>query len=372
MSKAKVALIRTSPDRVLEDHDRLFGLAGVEQALDPGATTILKDNISWHLMFPGANTTPWQMEGTIRSLRGRGYEDLVCVQNETVVTQAEKGERLNRLEPVLKAYGIPVLYNFRPQDMEWIHFKPKRPLLTLDGIFPEGFRIPDYFLGKNIVHQPTVKCHIYTTTTGSMKNAFGGLLNRRRHWTHDVIHKTLVDLLIIQKEIHAGLFAVMDGTTAGNGAGPRTMSPVEKNVILASGDQVAIDAVAAKMMGFDPMSLEYIRIAHELGLGVGDPRDIEVVGDPEVAKENWNFEVGGNMVARFGRLVWFGPLHALQSFFFRTPLLHFFVLGSALYHDAVWYPMIGRKRVEEWYETQWGQHFAGYLDGLDERARSFC
>ena len=42
---------------------------------------------------------------------------------------------------------------------------------------------------------------------------------------------------------------------------------------------MAIDAVAAKMMGFDPMSLEYIRVAHDDGLGVGDPRDIEIVGD---------------------------------------------------------------------------------------------
>ena len=47
----------------------------------------------------------------------------------------------------------------------------------------------------------------------------------------------------------------MDGTTAGNGPGPRTMYPVVKNVMLASADQVAIDAVSAKMMGFDPMSL---------------------------------------------------------------------------------------------------------------------
>ena len=75
----------------------------------------------------------------------------------------------------------------------------------------------------------------------------------------------------------------MDGTTAGNGPGPRTMYPVVKNVMLASADQVAIDAVSAKMMGFDPMSLDYIRLAHEDGLGVGDPRDIEIVGDVDAA-----------------------------------------------------------------------------------------
>ena len=52
--------------------------------------------------------------------------------------------------------------------------------------------------------------------TGAMKNAFGGLLHLKRHWTHSVIHETLVDLLIIQKEIHPGIFAVMDYYRNGN------------------------------------------------------------------------------------------------------------------------------------------------------------
>ena len=80
-------------------------------------------------------------------------------------------------------------------------------MLALDHIYPEGIRIPDYFIGKNIVHLPTVKTHMYTTTTGAMKNAFGGLLSNYRHYTHTWIHETLVDLLAIQKEIHPGLFA---------------------------------------------------------------------------------------------------------------------------------------------------------------------
>ena len=141
-------------------------------ALDPKAKTILKDNISWHYPFPGANTTPWQLEGSIQALRGSGYEDLVCVQNKTVVTNAFKGEDLNRYLPIFSKYNIPVLYNFRDGDMKWIPFKPKAKMLALDKVFPQGIHIPDFFFGKNIVHLPTVKCHIYTTTTGAMKNAF--------------------------------------------------------------------------------------------------------------------------------------------------------------------------------------------------------
>ena len=81
MSASRVAVLRTKPETVLEDYRRLCELAGIGQALDPSATTILKDNISWHLMFPGSNTTPWQLEGTILGLKDAGLNDLVDVHN---------------------------------------------------------------------------------------------------------------------------------------------------------------------------------------------------------------------------------------------------------------------------------------------------
>jgi uncharacterized protein (DUF362 family) len=360
--KSQVAVLRVQPESILLDIDRLFDIGGVSRALARGATTILKDNISWHFPFPGANTTPWQLEGTIRALARHGFADQVCVQNKTVVTNAFKGEDLNHYVPIFKKYQVPVLYNFKDEDMMWVRYEPKARMRALKRIFPEGIHIPDYFLGKNIVHLPTTKCHIYTTTTGAMKNAFGGLLNTRRHYTHSWIHETLVDLLAIQKEIHPGLFAVMDGTTAGNGPGPRTMYPVVKNVMLASADQVAIDAVSARMMGFDPMSLDYIRLAHEDGLGVGDPRDIEIVGDVDAAKENWHFHVGKNLVrVGGGDLIWFGPLKRFQKLFFHTPLVNGFILASDVYHDFYRWPLIDRRVFERWCETtEWGQLFLRY------------
>src|ERR1035438_2778652 len=105
MAKSKVAVLKVKPETVLKDTERLCELAGMQQALDKKATTILKDNISWHYPFPGANTTPWQLEGTIQALRSSGYQDLVCVQNKTVVTNAFKGEDLNHYLPIFSKYN---------------------------------------------------------------------------------------------------------------------------------------------------------------------------------------------------------------------------------------------------------------------------
>lgn len=367
MAKSKVSVLKTKPETVLKDYQRLAELAGMQDVLSKSSTTILKDNISWHFPFPGANTTPWQMEGTVLALKKLDFNDISCVQNKTVVTDAFKGEDLNNYVPIFKKYDIPVLFNFsrrdgfpKEEDMKWNAYAPKAKMHVLDMIYPEGITIPDYFFGKNIVHLPTVKCHIYTTTTGAMKNAFGGLLNTKRHYTHSWIHRTLVDLLAIQKEIHSGIFAMMDGTTAGNGPGPRTMFPVIKDYILASADQVAIDAVAAKMMGFDPLSIEYISVAHEDGLGVGDVRDIEIVG-ADISNESWGFTVGNNGVSLFGNLAWFGPLRGMQKLFFRTPLVHAFIFGSEAYHDYYRWPLKDEKVFELWKATtEWGKLFRQY------------
>jgi uncharacterized protein (DUF362 family) len=368
MAKSKVAVIKVKPETILQDIERLCEMAGMKQALAPGHTTILKDNISWHYPFPAANTTPWQLEGTILALKKSGYADISAVQNKTVVTNAFKGEDLNNYVPIFKKYEIPVLYNFKDADMKWVEYRPKAKTHVLHRIFPEGIQIPDYFFGKNIVHLPTMKCHIYTTTTGAMKNAFGGLLATKRHYTHSWIHKTLVDLLAIQKEIHSGLFAVTDGTTAGNGPGPRTMFPVVKDYMLASADQVAIDAVSAKMMGFDPMSLEYIKVAHDDGLGVGDPRDIEIVGD-DISGESWGFQVGDNGASKVGDFMWFGPMKRFQKLFFHTPLVNVFIAGSEAYHDYYRWPLKDRRTFETWKaETSWGRLFGAYERGESDRA----
>ncbi len=361
MSKATVSIVRTRPETVLDDTVRAFELGGGAAALDPGQGTILKDNISWHYPFPSANTTPWQLEGTIQALRKNGFEQICCVQNKTEVTQAEMGEALNLYTGVFEAHGIEVRFNFRESDMAWIPYEPKAKMHVLHDIYDEGLRIPDYFVGRNMVHLPTTKCHIYTTTTGAMKNAFGGLLNHKRHRTHTHIHETLVDLLAIQKEIHPGLFCVMDGTTAGNGPGPRVMKPEEKNVMLASADQVAIDAVAAQIMGFDPMSIRYIRMAHEDGLGVGDPREIEIVGDVDAAREDWGFDVGFCFHKFAGWVTWFGPTRFLQRRLTEPPILHLGNAYSRIYHDVLHWPLIERRIYKRWLrDSRWGHLFERY------------
>ncbi|MFQ5933277.1 MAG: DUF362 domain-containing protein [Dehalococcoidia bacterium] len=357
--RSRVAVLYTAPATVLEDIERAMALAGLQEHLPKDVATLLKINISWQYFYPACSTTPWQLEGVIKALQASGYQELIAAHNGTVVVNAREGEVTNKHRVVVERYDLPNVHLEEPP-VNWIPYTPKADTPALDGIFPDGILIPDLFMGKNIVHLPTIKTHVFTTMTGAMKNAFGGLLNRKRHWTYSVIHETLVDLLAIQKEIHPGIFAVMDGTFAGDGPGPRAMRCQVKNALLASADQVSIDAVAASMMGFDPMSIKFIQLAHERGLGCGDIGEIDVVGE-DISGVNWRFNGTENTFASRGqKLIYWGPLRPLERLLLRSPLVPWAYLASNLYHNVYWMNVVGRRRVAKALKTEWGKLFLSY------------
>ena len=354
--RGQVAILRTSPETVLEDYDRLMRLANYQDNLPKNKDTLIKINISWQIWYPSCSSTPWQLEGVTKTLLKDGYDRnrLLATHNDTVVVNGREGQLNNRHQYVQDKYGLKTAETYM-EDVEWVHYEPKRPFLVLDQVYPHGVRIPKFFYDKNVLHLPTMKTHVFTNMTGAMKNAFGGLLDQRRHWTHGVIHETLADLLQIQQDIHNGIFVVMDGTLAGEGPGPRATRWHVKNVILASSDPVAIDATAAKIMGIQPLSLKFIRAAHERGLGVGDPREIKFIGDVDAADENWHFSAYEDTFASWGqKQIYHGFLHPFEHMLLRTPIVPWSYAASNIYHNWYWFPFVGKRRADAALRTEWG------------------
>jgi len=351
----KVAALKTSPRTVVNDYGKLMRLASYKKAIKKQKETILKLNLSWSLYYPACSTEPWQLEGVLKTLLDDGYKKIHPVENRTVVTDVWKGAKGNKWLPVLKKYG----QKYEPlTETEWVRYKPKAEMMALDRLYPHDYKLPKTFIGKNVIHLPTIKTHGHTMMTGAMKNAFGGLITKRRHHSHKHIHEVLVDLLSIQKEIHTGIFAVMDGTVAGDGKGPRTMLPKIKDYILASQDQVAIDAISAKMMGYDPMKIPFIKMAHDKGLGCGDPDQIDVVGE-DVSRVNFRFQTGKSPVIFWDQMLR-RRIKFLEPLLFHTPLFRMLIFASAFYHDSLWYPTVGRGHINKFMKTKWGRLWKKY------------
>jgi hypothetical protein len=142
------------------------------------------------------------------------------------------------------------------------------------------------------------------------------------------------------------------------------MIPHVKNVVLASEDQVAIDAISAKLMGFRPLEeIKFIRLAHEAGLGCGDPREIEIVGDSEAADENWRF-VGPyekmTFASRMQHKIYWGGLKKPLEWSLKTWLAPWSYVASIGYHDFFWYPFLGKARVDAAFSSEWGRLFKNW------------
>ncbi len=358
MSTSVVGIVRTSPETVLDDYRRVMEAADYRSELSDQVDTLVKLNLSWTRYFPACSSQPWQLEGVLRTMLGDGFapQRLLPVENRTVVTDPLKGCRNNLWQGVLDHYDLP----FIPlTDVEWKTHRFERPLLKLNDIFPDGIEIPAMYEGRQVLHLPTVKTHGHSTTTGAIKNSFGGLLKEVRHYAHKHIHEVLVDLVIMQKELHPGIFAVMDGTVCGDGAGPRTMVPRIGNVLIAGADSVAVDAVAAKMMGFDPMEIPYLAMCHERELGCADVSRIDIVGD-ELREFNPAFSTRRSLVIWGDQMLRRGPLRFLEKAALHSPLMAWAPFASNVYHDLMWYPTIGRRRIREFEQTPWGQMFDRY------------
>jgi hypothetical protein len=357
--KSQVAVLRTRPETVVADYGRLMRLVKYDHVLARDVDLVVKLNLSWTKYFPACSSQPWQVDGILSTLLEDGYDRarILPVENKTVVTDPIAGCRNNRWRPVLERHRLP----FIPlPEVEWTVHRFTSPLLKLNHIFPDGIEIPKMYVGRNVLHAPTVKVHGHSITTGAIKNAFGGLLKEVRHYAHEFIHEVMVDLMYMQRELHPAVFAVMDGTVMGDGAGPRTMIPRVGNLILASADQVAIDAIAARIMGYDPMAIRYLAMCHERGLGVADPRDIEIVGDVEAADTRMGFTTRRSLVIWGDQLIRRGPLRPLKRLLLHSPLMVWAPFASNVYHDWLWYPTVGRGRIRGFAATPWGRLFETY------------
>lgn len=377
MKKSQIFVKRVTAKTIVQDYADLMDLTKYKTYYKPDDKIIVKLNLSWSKYFPACSSPPWQVDGVLHKLRADGIpgKNIYTAENQTVVTNVERGLIGNKWEPIITKYNTFFVPLTR---VEFIPFKSKIPLLALDSkVFPEGFSIPKFYVGKKMIHLPTFKTHGHTGAKGgefnkdnpeanggitcAIKNAFGGLLTKRRHFSHQYMAEVLVDLLIVQQQIHPQILALVDGTVAGDGAGPRCMIPRIKNTIMGGYDQVAVDAIAAKIMGFDPLKLPFIKIAHDLGLGCGDVDQIEIIGD-DISKENWHFKVERSLVIWGDQQVRKGKLKFLE------PLMHTFlfnigpVLGSMVYHDMFWYPTIGKMRIKKYNQTEWGKLFQTYPD----------
>jgi uncharacterized protein (DUF362 family)/NAD-dependent dihydropyrimidine dehydrogenase PreA subunit len=142
----------------------------------------------------------------------------------------------------------------------------------------------DIIDAQAIINVPKMKTHSMTLYTGAIKNLFGTITGGDKTRIHALganiqgFSQCLVDLFAFEKEKIK--LNVMDAIIALEGMGPGASGKaVKMDLILASDDAVALDAVAFKLMGHNPEKVPATRYAAEQGLGEIDLEKIEILGE---------------------------------------------------------------------------------------------
>ena len=137
-----------------------------------------------------------------------------------------------------------------------------------------------------------------------------------------------------------------------------------KNVLLASADQVAIDAVAAKLMGIDPLTTSSSSASRTSWAWAAATRARSRSSATWMRRsENWHF-VGPfkkmTFASRMQHKIYWGPLKKPIEWSLKTVLAPWGYLAWVAYHDSFWYPLIGAKRVKAALASDWGRLFRNW------------
>ena len=179
---------------------------------------------------------------------------------------------------------------------------------------------------------------------------------------------------MIQKKIHRGVFAVMDGTFAGDGPGPRCMIPHVKNVILASRRSGRDRRGRGEAHGHGSdgatASSSASRTSRASAAATRATSRSSATSTP--AKENWHFDgpfKEMTFASKNQHRIYWGPLKKPVEWSLKTWLAPWAYVASVAYHDMFWYPRFAKEKMAPVLESDWGKLFANWGKVPEQRAR---
>ncbi|MHB0914881.1 MAG: DUF362 domain-containing protein [Thermoleophilia bacterium] len=251
-------------------------IGGIGQVVTPGDTVLLKVNLlSPSTPDEAVTTHPSVVKAMIRLVVESGGQPVVADAPGYMFAVGE-GEALRKsgIMAVAEAMGVRAIQfenvdnpfvKVAVPDAAWIHeIMASRLALEADVI----------------INLPKLKTHSQTWYTGAVKNMFGCVDSATRKKAHNLGEYSRFSGALV--DIYSALkpqLAIMDAVVGMEGEGPQQGKPKQTGLILASQDSVAIDAVAAAIVGFGSSEILAVMKASGRGLGSGDLDQIEVLGE---------------------------------------------------------------------------------------------
>lgn len=243
-------------------------IGGVKNVVRPGDRVLIKPNLVVPLPPDRAATTsPEVVKSVIECVKEADAGEIIVADAPFFFYRARDAFQRSGLMKVVEELGVRVAYLDEEK-----YVKVSVP----DGFILREVQLPKIFLDSDVfITVPKMKTHLMTKVSLGMKNQIGLLTPEEKKIAHrEDINQKIVDVLRVAKPD----LTLIDGFLAAEGQGPTYGSPVGMNVILAGRDVVAVDAVCAYIMGFNPSAIPTIRFASLNKLGESDLTKIQVKG----------------------------------------------------------------------------------------------
>jgi uncharacterized protein (DUF362 family) len=341
MGDKSIVAVQGVDGNVYEAVKKAMDLAGWTRYLKQNQDIALKLNLGWDLFIPGAITSPLVTESVIRVIYDH-VDRIYLVESDQVLENIEKAFYRSNTNKICDKYEKVTWHNMSRHDRVEQHHEKNAILKTIE--------VPRILLDLDFITIPVMKTHDKSTITCALKNQWG-CLSKLRHEYHLVLNKALADINSVVRP----LFTVVDATIALEGSGPKNGRPKVMDLILSGHDPVAVDCVAAEIMGFDSSTIEHLHFCAHRGLGNSELSEIDIVGEKIDAHRTHFAEARHNLISR---MELFFRQSFLKKLLFNTFIFQFALIFGKTYY-RIWFRTRGRKIWRRFlnhpvYGKQWG------------------
>lgn len=269
--KATVAISK-NPDPEIAVPEAIRLLGGIKKFVNKGDVVLIKPNVSFPIPPEhGPDATSPEVISTVTRLFKEGGAGRVVVGEQSVWgCRTRDAFRITGIKEVVEKAGGEVCYF---DEAPRLNVKVDQGRVFKELSLPKIAREADL-----IVNLPKMKTSFISHITLGLKNHYGFIYfedRRKFHRMYDLAYA----VCDIAKTVKCGL-TIIDGIVAMEGQGPHAGTAKKMDLIIAGRDPVAVDAIGAKIMGFNPLEPPITQVAGHYGLGVAELDKIEVVGEP--------------------------------------------------------------------------------------------
>jgi uncharacterized protein (DUF362 family) len=239
-------------------------LGGIEKYIFPGDKVVIKPNVGWdRTPIQAANTNPLVVKTLVELCFTAKAQGVVVTDN--TCNDPSRCFTRSGIWKMAEEAGAEIIL---PADHRFRDFQLGGEILGTMPVLSPALNADKF------INAPIAKQHGLSKFTGAMKNLYG-VLGGRRNRLHQKINESITDLA----DFIRPTLTVMDATRVLFRNGPQGGNISDTKFvgeIIASTDQVAVDAYSCGLIGLSPDEIFYLQMAERRGLGISDLKKIKI------------------------------------------------------------------------------------------------